>query len=278
MMLISKTAPPKNLRLQAVIFDWAGTLVDYGSCAPLAAFAEVFQLHGVPITDAEGRQPMGKEKREHLSELLGMQEIRARWRETHGAAPGPRELDRLYSDFVARQPSCVTSHAGLVPGASACVNECRRRGLKIGSSSGYTQEVLNRLVALSQEQGCNLDAVVSAGEVPAGRPAPWMIWENARRLQVYPPATLVTIDDTAVGIQAGLNAGTWTVGVVASGNLIGLPLDEFQRLAEDRRQQLLAMGYEAMQAAGAHYVIDTVADLPAVLDHIEQRLAQGGRP
>ena len=29
--------------VRAVVFDWAGTTVDYGSRAPVAAFAEVFR-------------------------------------------------------------------------------------------------------------------------------------------------------------------------------------------------------------------------------------------
>ena len=122
------------------------------------------------------------------------------------------------------------------------------------------------------------DAVLCASDVPVGRPAPWLFFENARRMDVYPMAAIVKVDDTTVGVEAGVNAGAWAVGVAASGNLVGLSRDELAALPDEDRTGRVAAAREALFAAGAHLVVDTVADLPNALGAIETALAQGERP
>ena len=66
--------------LKAVILDWAGTVVDYGSCAPAGVFVEVFARHAVPITMQQARAPMGSEKRAHIAAVAAMPEVAEAWR------------------------------------------------------------------------------------------------------------------------------------------------------------------------------------------------------
>jgi phosphonoacetaldehyde hydrolase len=127
-------------------------------------------------------------------------------------------------------------------------------------------------------QGFSPDAVVCADEVPAGRPAPWMCFENARRLDIYPMAAMVKVDDTPVGIESGLNAGMWTVGVIESGNEIGLSLDQIESLFPTQRTERCHRAEDRMNKTNAHFIINSVAELPAVLDAIEVRLTSGERP
>ncbi len=94
-------------------------------------------------------------------------------------------------------------------------------------------------------------------------------------MNVYPPSAIVVVDDTVVGIEAGLNAGMWTVGVVQSGNLVGLSRDEFQRLDPEDRQARCDVARQRLELAGAHFAVDTVADLPALLATIDDRLRTG---
>ena len=65
--------------LQAVIFDWAGTTVDWGCQAPVLAFQKTFAEFSVPITSFEAREPMGLAKRDHVAALCGMPRIHASW-------------------------------------------------------------------------------------------------------------------------------------------------------------------------------------------------------
>ena len=102
--------------------------------------------------------------------------------------------------------------------------------------------------------------------------------ENARRLNVYPMAAIVKVDDTPVGIEAGRNAGMWTVGISKSGNLVGLTWEQTQQVEAAELRERVAAAEAAFFAVGAHYVIESVADLTRVLDDIQQRLAAAEGP
>ena len=161
------------LALQAVVFDWAGTIVDHGSRAPVAAFREIFRRWGVPITVKEARRPMGMEKRDHIVALLAMPRIADAWRQVHRHDAGAAEIDQMYHEFLPVQSELLPQHDDVVPGVREVIDVCRQRGLRIGSSSGYAVPLMEKLVPLARSRGLHVDAVVSASEVRAGRPAPW---------------------------------------------------------------------------------------------------------
>jgi phosphonoacetaldehyde hydrolase len=264
--------------LQAVIFDWAGTLLDYGSRAPVLAVMSVFRSFDVPVTIDEARGPMGMAKRDHLRTMLETPRIGAQWQQVHGAPADEQAIDRLYARFLETQVNFLADHATLIPGALEAVAECRRRGMKIGSTTGYTRELMEVIIPAAKRQGLEVDAMYCASDFAAGRPAPWMSFENARVLGVFPMSAIMKVDDTTVGVEEGLNAGMWSVGLAKSGNMIGLSEVEFNALEPAEQTALLASARERMAASGAHFVIDSVAELPAVLDRIEALLAQGRTP
>lgn len=268
----------ENQKLKAIIVDWAGTIIDHGSRAPVAAFQEVFRRRDVEITPAEARGPMGKAKRDHIVALLAMPRVSAAWQSAHGRMATDADVDALYDSFLPIQTELLAQHADVIPGVLPALAECRRRGLKIGSSSGYAAPLMEALVSLAADNGLHVDAVVSASEVPQGRPAPWMVFKNLEQLDTYPPASAITIDDTTVGIEAGLNAGTWTIGVVETGNQFGLGATELMQLEPAERAHRFEAGRIELLAAGAHYAIASVGEIVPVLDDIERRLAAGERP
>ena len=104
--------------LKAAVLDWAGTTVDYGCCAPAIVFVDVFKRHGVEITDAEARAPMGAEKRQHILEITEMPRVAAAWEAAHGTPCTPANVDAMYAvvtedygmaqAFVAGIDSAVT--------------------------------------------------------------------------------------------------------------------------------------------------------------------------
>ncbi|MFT5526795.1 MAG: phosphonoacetaldehyde hydrolase, partial [Pirellulaceae bacterium] len=248
-----------------------GTIVDYGSCAPAAAFIAVFKKFAVDITVAEAREPMGRAKRDHIAAILAMPAVAERWQAEHGAVPTETDIDQLYEQFLPTQLSCLKDYSRLIPGALETVAELRRREIKIGSSTGYTHEIMKVVMGTAAEQGFEPDSMLCAGDVEYGRPAPWMCLENAKRMEVYPVQAIVKVDDTPVGIEAGRNAGMWTVGVTKSGNLVGLNEEELANVDASELQKKIDAAAERHFAAGAHYVIESVADLPAVLDDINSR-------
>lgn len=264
--------------LRAVIFDWAGTIVDFGSRAPVLAVQQAFAELGVEVSDAEARGPMGMSKRAHLQAMLAEPQLAAAWRETRSSEPDASAVDLIYETFLSVQRDLLAANSAFIPGAVDVIAQCRRRGLKIGCSTGYTRELLDPLLAMASSMGVQFDADLCASDVDAGRPAPWLCFENARRMGVFPMASVIKVDDTTVGVEAGVNAGAWAVGVAASGNLVGLSADELAALPQEQRQQRIDAARTRLLDAGAHLVIDTVADLPAALDAIEAALDRGERP
>lgn len=269
---------PAPIALQAVVVDWAGTIIDHGSRAPVEAFREIFRRRDVPISVEEARRPMGMEKRDHIVALLGMPRITQSWRQVYSRDASDAEVDEMYREFLPVQGDLLPQYADEIPGVLAALDFCRQRGLRIGSSSGYATPLMEKLVPLAQSRDLHVDAVVSASEVAAGRPAPWMIFKNMERLGVYPPASVATVDDTTVGVEAGVNAGAWSIGVVETGNLFGLTVAELAQLSAAEREERRVAGQTALLAAGAHYAINSVADLPQVLNAISERLVRGERP
>jgi phosphonoacetaldehyde hydrolase len=264
--------------LKALILDWAGTIVDYGSRAPAVAFVEVFAQHGVEISIQEAREPMGRAKRDHIQAITEMPRVASTWRRVHGGACTDKDIDALYADFLPRQLRCIGQYSDLIPGVAETIEACRKRNLRIGSSTGYTTEIIEVVMARAREQGFSPDAMLCASDIAEGRPAPWLIFENARRLGVYPMAAIVKIDDTVAGIEAGLNAGTWTIGVAKTGNEVGLSEAELSGRSAAERSDLIESARARLLQARPHYVVDGVPDILPVLDRIDQRLAAGDTP
>ncbi|MET3374604.1 phosphonoacetaldehyde hydrolase [Variovorax boronicumulans] len=267
-----------HARLQAVVFDWAGTILDFGSCAPMGAFVKLFAQSGIDITIDEARAPMGMAKWDHIKALGTQPRIAAQWEAKHGHAFSDADVDRLYEVFTPMNAASVRDHTDFIPGAIEAVNAARERGLKIGSTTGYNRPIMDVVTPIAAAGGYVPDNLVCAGDLAAGRPSPLMMYRCFADLGVWPPHAVVKVDDTGVGLQEGLNAGTWAVGVSVSGNVNGLTLAEWQALDADSQQARRARATAELQAAGAHYVIDSVADLPNVLEDIERRLQAGERP
>ena len=265
-------------KLKAVILDWAGTTMDYGCYAPAVVFVEVYKRKGVPISMEEARVPMGAHKKVHIRKISQLDSVSKRWEEIHGRKPNEDDVDEMFADFVPLQLACLADYSDLIPGTLEAVTHFRERGLKIGSTTGYLPEMMAMLKEEASQRGYGPDSSVCAGDVPAGRPEPWMCLENAKNLGVYPMESIVKVDDTLPGIDEGLNAGMWSIGLAKTGNEIVLNQEEIEALTADELQVKLEGAYRRMWQVGAHYVVDGIWDVPIVLDLIDERLSRGERP
>jgi phosphonoacetaldehyde hydrolase len=264
--------------VQLVVFDWAGTTVDHGCFAPVAAFIGAFAQHRVKVSVAEARAPMGLHKKDHIRTILQMPAVTQRWREARQRDWQEPDVDALYAAFVPLQMEVIDNHSRLVPGLLDCVAELRRLGIKIGATTGYFQEAANRVYAAARAQGYEADICLCAGDAPVGRPAPWMIFRIMERLGIYPPSAVVKVGDTVPDIAEGRNAGAWSVGVTATSSEVGCTEAEYAALPNALRQQKLEAARTLLLDAGAHDVLSSVIELPALLQTITARLASGDRP
>jgi phosphonoacetaldehyde hydrolase len=265
-------------RIQAAILDWAGTTIDFGCMAPTAVFIEGFAREGVPITMEEARGPMGAHKRVHIQRVTQMEAVGRRWIEKHGKAPTEADVDRMFAAFVPLQIKVLSDFSALIPGTLDTIAALRSRGCKIGTTTGYTAEMTAVNLKDAAKQGYVPDSTVSASEVPAARPFPYMCLQNVMNLGVSPLEACVKIDDTRAGIEEGLNCGMWTIGLAVSGNEVGLPLAEWKKLSRDEQERRRQGARDRLYQSGAHYVVDSIADVMPVIDDIEVRLARGERP
>ena len=264
--------------IEAVILDWAGCTVDFGCMAPAVVFVEVYKRKQVPITMEEARVPMGAHKRVHIQRISELDSVRRRWQEFYGRLPNEDDIDAMFADFVPLQLACLSDYSDLIPGTLDVVGKIRSRGIKIGSTTGYLTEMMKINLEDAKRQGYEPDSTVCAADVPAGRPYPYMCLQNAINLGVTTVQACVKVDDTVPGIEEGLNAGMWTIGLAVSGNEVGLQLYEWKALPAEERALKRERATRRMQQGGAHYVVDTIADMMPCIDEIQARIHRGETP
>ena len=267
------TGPVKGL-----VLDWAGTAVDYGCLGPVAVFLDVFAKQDVEVTLAEAREFMGLMKKDHIRGMCNNPSVAAKWEAVHGRKPDETDVEAMYRDTEPMMVAAITKHAELIPGLLEAVDHFRAMDLQIGTSTGYTGPMMEVLVPEAAKKGYKPDSVVCSTDVPAGRPYPWMCYQNCMNLGVYPMEAMVKIGDTVSDIQEGLNAGMWTIGLCRSGNELGLPKEEADALPSDELARRLAAIEERFHETGAHYVAEDISQCPSIIVDINQRLSQGETP
>jgi phosphonoacetaldehyde hydrolase len=267
-----------NASIKAVILDWAGTVLDHGSRAPMGAFVEAFARFGVAISIADARGPMGMAKRDHIRLVGTSPAVAEAWRARHGRDFSEADIESVFEVFEPLNVAAVEAHSALIPGAGAALDWCRAEGIRIGSTTGYTRPIMERLAPLAARQGFSPEVMVCAGDLAAGRPAPLQMWHAMAAMGVWPAASVVKFDDTPPGMGEARNAGSWAVGLALSGNIAGLTEAELAALDAADRDALRARASAALTDAGAHLVIDSLADLPAAIAAIRARLLAGETP
>ncbi|HUA99810.1 MAG TPA: phosphonoacetaldehyde hydrolase [Terracidiphilus sp.] len=260
-------------RLRAVMLDWAGTTVDHGSIAPIVALQELFTRHGIELSAPDARRAMGLLKKDHIRTILELTVIREQWRATVGRDPGDEEVELLFEEFRPLQKAVLLRHSQPIDGVARITTSWKARGLRIGSTTGYTREMLDPVAAHAAENGYWPDTSVCPDEAGAGRPAPWMLARNAQLLDVYPPSACVKIGDTVSDIEEGKNAGMWTIGITRTGNLIGLNAAAWSELPAVEKESRLRSAGEILMAAGADFIAEDLPACDEILTRIEQRIS-----
>jgi len=262
--------------VKAVIFDLAGTVVDHGSRAPMGAFVRAFGQFGVDISVADARGPMGMAKADHIR-AVG-RAVNTAWHARHGRDFNETDVQAIFDIFEPMNVAAIKDHAALIPGTAASLAMLRARGIKIGATTGYTRPIVAELAPLAAAQGFMPEIMVCAGDLAAGRPAPLQMWHAMAALGVWPAASVVKIDDTPPGIGEARAAGCWAIGVALTGNIAGWSAEEIAAVPDAEKSAARARATRELTDAGAHLVIDSIADLPAALATVESRLASGENP
>ena len=267
-------------KVKGLVLDWSGTTADAYVIAPAVVFVEVFKKQGVEISMQEARGPMGLRKDLHIQELTKLPEIRERWKSIKGSYPDDNDVARMFEDFVPMQLDCLREYTGLLPGVADVTQRLQKQGIKIGSSTGFIRSMVDVLEEDAKTQGYVPDASVAGDEVEHGaRPKPFMVYRNLDLMDIHPIHSVVKVDDTISGVGEALEAGCWGVGVSRYSNYMDIDTiaqaDAMPAEEVDRRHEITR---DILRKAGAHYVIDSIADLEPVIEDINERLARGEKP
>ena len=259
-------------KIECIIMDWAGTSVDYGCFAPVAAFVESFKAIGIEVTPAETRTFMGLTKIEEIRALFGLERVAQAFREKYGREAGEADVQARYADFQRVLFDTLEDYAEPIPQVVETIAALRRQGIKVGSTTGYTDRMMEIVIPAAARKGYVIDNCVTSDHLPAGRPAPYMVYRNMIDLAIPSTDSVLKYGDTIADIREGVNANVWTVGVVMGSNELALTQSEVLAMPAHELEQRKAEVRRRMTEAGAHYVVDTIAELPEVIDCINSRM------
>jgi phosphonoacetaldehyde hydrolase len=258
--------------IKAVIFDWAGTIIDYGCMAPTQVFISAFHGKNVIVSATEARGPMGLAKKDHVREIFRLSPVQKQWVAEYGHFPDETDVNEIYAELEPSLTKIVKNFSTPIPGAVEIINKLKELGIKVGTTTGYVSEMMDNILPVADSYGLVPDAVVNSSEVPFGRPAPWMIFKNCEQMNVFPLNQVVKIGDTIADIQEGINAGAWTIGVTKSGNGLGLSLDEVEKADPVLLKNKLDNTRQKFLEAGADFVVEGVWDCWPILEEINHRI------
>ena len=259
-------------RIECVIFDWAGTVVDYGCFAPVAAFIESFNAIDVPVSAAETRAYMGLTKLEEIRALFNLEHVRCEFREKFGRDYNEEDVQGRYKDFQQILYNTLEQYADPLPGLVETVGKLRAKGIKIGSTTGYTRKMMDIVIPAAEKRGYKVDNCVTSDNLPGGRPYPYMIYQNMIDLAVPSVDYVVKCGDTIADIREGVNAKVKSVGIILGSNEMGLTLEETNALSAEELKQRMADVRRRMLDAGADAVLDSILDLPNYIEQLNEQL------
>lgn len=253
-------------QIELVIFDWAGTTIDYGCFAPVESFIEAFKQYDIEPSIEEVRKPMGMLKIDHIRTMLGMERINSLWQEKHARPWTEDDVEKIYSVMERKTLEILPNFVELKPGLLETVEKLREKGIKIGSTTGYTDEMMSIVLPIASKKGYKPDFWISPNGVNNfGRPYPYMIFRNLERLEISSVKNVIKVGDTISDIKEGKNAGLISVGVIEGSSIMGLSQEEYEALSEDERQREINRVENSFKEAGADYVIK---DIRGILDLI----------
>ena len=248
--------------IKAVIFDWAGTTIDYGCFAPIKGFVDGYRSIGIEISNEMARKPMGLLKIDHTRAIAAM-------------LPEPiseEQILRAYEKFEETLFANIELHCDIKEHVIETVDALRAQGIKIGSTTGYTSQMMEPVLKKVADAGYAPDFWISPDMTAKGRPYPYMIWENLKAFGISEPREAIKVGDTTADIKEGKNANCWTVGVIMGSSELGFSRDEVAALSkgelEEHKKRVRASYYKA----GADYIIDDMDELIDVVADINRKL------
>jgi phosphonoacetaldehyde hydrolase len=215
---------------------------------------------------------MGLAKRDHVKAILGIDRVKNEWLRIHNAPPRESDIDEIYSIVTPIMMAEIERCSEPIEGIVEVINTLKSKGIKIGSTTGYIDIMMEKILPIAASKGIVLDSTVNSSECKEGRPAPFMIFKNMENLGIYDVSEVLKIGDTVADVGEGLNAKVWTVAVVNSSNEVGLTKNEFDALNPESTKFIIDAASDKLKKAGAHFVINDISEIHGIIDQINEEL------
>lgn len=259
------------MAIRLVIFDWTGVVADFGAHGPAESLVRALAMRGMAVPMDEARAVADLSERDQPRALLGQYHLRVRWQQLHRRDWTDDDLTAIARDMTTLRRQSAGRHTGLSPGLRECVIALRERQVQIGLTINACRDAAALCLGAARSEGLLLKATACADDVPAGRPAPWMVFRVMERAGVYPPGDVARIAGSLTGIVEGINAGCRVGAVLASSALMGLTAAQFDALPDDERQRRLGSVRRQFLDAGAEFTADTLDQLPDAVAALPDR-------
>jgi len=262
--------------VRACIFDLGGTIVDKYSYTPLKSFKQIFTNRGISISHEMVIKDMGRHKLDHIKYILREPPVRYQWIRKYNRPANYLDIDKLFNEFKIVQYENTLKHLDILPETKSTLNMLQKMDIKIGITTGFDKETTENILYKLGKHNIYVDSYVSSTCLnKPGRPYPHMVEENMRLLNIDNPNDIIKIDDTNVGIDEGINANCWTIGV--SRWSINMNIDSLEMIdtIENNPKLLHKKMKESrlkLEQSNPDYIINTLYELPNIISKIDSYL------
>lgn len=266
-----------NRSLKGLILDVAGTFIDFGSMAPTDALLNSFSKFGLKLTNEEVRYGMGLLKIDHTNAIFSQQSVIKKWLKVYKRPVEAKDIQDVYAQIEIELKSIVKNYCEPINGIYELKEYAKNNNIKIGTTTGYTQEMMDIIIPELTEKNLIMDTMVNPSMVQAGRPHPWMIYENMKNMGIYPTYDMIKIGDTFADIDEGRNAGMWVIALT-TGNELGITFEKYLKLEEPLLNKKNKDIKNKFLEYGAHYVCDGIWDVIPTIQLIKNKISNNEYP
>ena len=256
--------------IKACIFDLGGTIVDRYSLTPLLSLKKLFQRRNIYLTNDLIFKDMGKDKKDHINLILNNDLILKQWFKNYNEYPSDKDVNLLFDHFNLIQTKYSDEMIDVLPETKSCIGYLDLNYIQTASTTGFNKKNMEIIRGKLERNNIYLDRYISSTclDKPS-RPHPFMIQELMNRMNITDPKSVIKVDDTVVGIHEGMRAKCWTVGVARwSTNMNISSIEDAYGLHIYELQDKLKQSRETLYGGGADFVINTLDELPQVIEHI----------
>tara|TARA_Y100001958_G_C21157721_1_gene492359 strand:- start:276 stop:1067 length:792 start_codon:yes stop_codon:yes gene_type:complete len=258
------------MSIRLAVLDLGGTIVDKFSLSPFISLKQAFKNKRINLNNHLIYKDMGMNKQEHIREILNNKYVSRNWFKLYGQYPNSSSVMSVYDEFIKYQMDEGISNIEILPETKNTIKWLGDNNISTGVTTGFSKPVMNAIKEKLINDDIHIDKYVSSTCLGRpGRPNPHMMNSIINHLSIADRKRVIKIDDTCVGIEEGKNAGALTVGVAKwSTNMKMIDYNQDKNMSKEEYVERLKNSREALRLASPDYVIDSLDELPRIINMI----------